>query len=101
MENNTTETPDGPAIPCTALFDIFCDDYGLAEELGNLKRESARLRKWIEELDVLVENTGEHREWPGSEIGWLYPGCAAYYARLRREDILSNEKVTNPDPTKI
>ena len=30
MENNTTETPDGPAIPCTALFADFVRRHAIA-----------------------------------------------------------------------
>ena len=87
MENNTTETPDGPAIPCTALFDIFCDEsyygmwavrmkgethwgrcyhlpsseeaYGLAEELGDHKRAVKGLQS--ENAGLKIENAENAR----------------------------------------
>jgi hypothetical protein len=68
------------------------DLHDVRHYAAEMQDENARLRKWIEELNILAENAGDHREWLGSEIGWLYPGCAAYYARPRREDILSNDQ---------
>jgi len=58
-------------------------------EIENFERENVRLRGWIDGLDMLAANNGEHREW-GGDMGWVYPGAAVYYAATRRDDILAN-----------
>jgi hypothetical protein len=58
-------------------------------KIESLDRENARLREWIDGLDMLAANNGVHREW-GGDMGWVYPGAAVYYAATKRDDILAN-----------
>jgi len=53
-----------------------------AEEFRQTREENARLRKWIEELDEIAKCTTPARDWHG-DIGWLYPGQAAYVGESR------------------
>jgi len=57
--------------------------------VNDLIEENVRLRGWIDGLDMLAANNGEHREWGGG-MGWVYPGAAVYYAATKRDDILAN-----------
>lgn len=66
----------------------------LMAELAAAKARVAELEAWIKGLDLLVENTSEHpqhRDWHGGEVGWVYPGHAAYYGD-RREAVLAAEE---------
>jgi len=71
----------------------------LANENARLREEINVFRAWIGSLDVLAENNEDRRNWHGSDVGWVYPGHAAYYG-IRREDILSNDQGEAQHPAK-
>lgn len=60
----------------------------LANRANEQDEEIEKLRDWIFGLDEIAVNNGDHREWAGSDIGWVYPGHAAYYGKIREDEAL-------------
>ena len=87
-----SDTPRTDALDCELHNPRIIEDRysSMADFARELERENAQLRAWIEGLDLIVENTKEParyaREWHG-EVGWVYPGQAAYLGE-RREEVL-------------